>query len=179
VRWIELARRLVEQQHDRLLGEAAGDQHQLILAAAQGRDGPLGEPRDARGAQRVARDGEIRGLGDAERRQVRRAPEQDVVGHAEREAHVLTLRHEAHRPGLFPPAPRRQGPAAEHHRACVGSPPAEADVQQRGLARSIGAEHRRHRPGLHREADAVEHAAAAGEGDRDAARLQEVRGIRA
>ncbi len=48
---VERARRFVEQQDRRLLGEGAGDHETLPLAAAQRAQAPIGEPADVEAFQ--------------------------------------------------------------------------------------------------------------------------------
>ena len=57
---VEVARRLVEQEHARLLGERPREERPLPLAAGERVDRVVGELEDPREGHRLARPGEVR-----------------------------------------------------------------------------------------------------------------------
>ena len=72
---VEVGRRLVEQQHPRLLGEAARERRELALAGRQRAEAPLGERRDAGLLERASHRRVVRRVERLERPAVRVAAE--------------------------------------------------------------------------------------------------------
>ena len=76
---VERARRLVEQQDRRLLGEGAGDHEALALAAAQRAEAPVGERAELEPVEHVGGHRLVVTALRAEVADVRRPPEQHVL----------------------------------------------------------------------------------------------------
>src|SRR5581483_7491223 len=138
---VERGRRLVEEHDRRALRERAGDQHPLTLAAGQRGDDPVREREEIKARQRVVHRGEIARSLDAERGDVRRPAEQDVVGHPRTFGDDRGLRNKRDQPRPLAARQRRRPPAAEEQLAGPGREPGN-EAQQRRLARAVGADDR-------------------------------------
>jgi hypothetical protein len=91
---IEEARRLVEQQDRRLLGEGAREDDSLALARRQLVDRSRGEVQRAAALERLARDRQVPRRLEGEPGQVRMSPHEDDLESAEREVEARLLRHD-------------------------------------------------------------------------------------
>ena len=131
---IEVAERLVEQQHLGLEHQRAGDRHALLLAARQGRRRPVGEALHLDQAQRRHHALLDLGLGDVAHAQ----GIGDVVEHRHVRPDRVGLEHHAElaQVGRHEQAGRRiaHHAAADHDRAGVVALQARHHAQGRGLA---------------------------------------------
>ena len=139
---VERRGRLVEEQHRRLLRERAREHGALPLAAAQRAEPPAARARGGRaGRARAPRPRGRCGPRAAKVAEVRRAPEQDVLGDEHLRRQRRRLRHEGDRAGRAPCAPcGRRLDAVERDRARRGT--SRERAQQRALAGSVRADQR-------------------------------------
>src|SRR6185312_6115271 len=138
---VERRRRLVEQEHGSLLCERAREHRTLQLAAAERAERPLGEALELEAAQRLRRCLAVAAALAAEVRDVRRAPEEDVLRDRQRRRRLGLLRDEGHEPrDGAPPEPARV-PSLDQHLALVGGEARERP-QRRGLPRAVGPDQR-------------------------------------
>src|SRR5438093_13569655 len=89
---IEVRGRLVEEQHLRLLGERAREEHTLALAARDAVERPILEMGDLETLHGGARHGPVARPREAERRKVRGAAPQDHLERGARELEARVLR---------------------------------------------------------------------------------------
>ena len=93
---IERGRRFVEQQNLGRLRQRRGDDHALLLAAAERAESAILERRRARRAKRIARDREVVGPFELEQPEMRMPAHQDHLEHRVLEGQLRLLRHDRH-----------------------------------------------------------------------------------
>ncbi len=106
---VERARRLVEQQDRRLLGEGTGDHDALPLAAAQRAEAPIGGPTHVEAFQHAGHNVTVVTGRGAEVGDVRRAAEQHVFERRHVVGHQRYLRHVGDRAPLVAGRTGRRG----------------------------------------------------------------------
>ena len=92
---VEVAHRLIEQQHPRLGGERLGEGETLQVAAGQRVDGLVGEMLGIGEVHRAAHGLTVSRAGPAEARQMRVSPHLNELGGREGEGRAHLLRHHA------------------------------------------------------------------------------------
>jgi hypothetical protein len=134
---IEERGRLVQEQHPRLLRQRAGDEGPLPLAARQLEKVPVLEPAEVHVEQCCARHREVGGPLHAEQADVRRAPHQHDLQHAEIEQGRRLRQDDGDAPGA---GARRKGdhrPPLQPDLAPLRRKQAGEKLQQRRLSRSV------------------------------------------
>ena len=153
---VEVGRRLVEQQHRRVLGERLCEQCPLLLAAGQRRHLAAGEVSEAHRVERAVDDVAVGLTGLGEPAEVRRAAERDDLADRERGRQVGRLPHERQALPTLARRPVADG-APEQSGFAVGWQQAGEGAQQRRLAGAVGADERddlaRPDPEVHRVQD--------------------------
>ena len=147
---VEVAHRLIEQQHLRLGGERLGEGEALQVAAGQRVDGLVGEMLGIGEVHRAAHGFTVRRAGPAEPRQVRMSTHLHELGGREREGRAHLLRHHADERCALQRSHRCQRDAADS-RARLQLRVARDRPKQRGLAGSVGPHEAHDLAGRHRE----------------------------
>ena len=158
---IEARRRLVHDDGGGVLGQRAGHQHELALAAADAGVFRLGERADAEGVEGGLRLGVVLAARRRERPHVRRAAHHHHVGDAEREVRGLRLRHIGDAARDLGARQRSDRAAAEADLAALRRQQAEHGLEQRGLAGAVGAEQAHHLARPHLQVHIAPHRLAA------------------
>ena len=114
---IERRRRLVEQQDVRLLGERAGNDDALLLAARERGETAALQGERAGGRERLARDGQVARALELERAEVGIAAHQGDLEHGVVEGEVGFLRHDGNRARERAAGPATRGPCRRASRS--------------------------------------------------------------
>ncbi len=138
LRDVEVVRRLVQHQHPRFLGQRAGDQHPLLLAAGQAQEGPRGEVGGAGTVQRVLAHPQVGGARPPRTALVRQPPHRDDLGGREPELRRRLLGQRGQVPGPFAYAHGVQVGAVQPYRPGGRAQRAVGTAQQGGLAAAVG-----------------------------------------
>ena len=171
---VEVRRRLVEEEHRRLLREPARHERELPLAGGERPERAVAQVLDLGEPQRARDRGVVRGRERSERPAVRVAAERDAVADGEALGGLVLGGHEREAPRDRRARPGGERPAVEQHRAAGGRQQAGDRAHERRLAGRVRADERERLAGVQREGDAVQHAAVpAVDGER--ARLDEAR----
>ena len=112
---VEAGGGLVHDDGRRVLGQGAGDEGELALAAADARVLVLRQRGDAERGQRLERLAPILARRRGEQPKVRRAAHHHHVEHAKRELRRVRLRHVGDATGDLQPAQLGHRPAVEQH----------------------------------------------------------------
>ncbi len=133
---VEVVRRLVEQEHARLLGEAAGEPDALELAAGQVFGAPFGEVRDAGHGEGTVDRGPAARVGPAPAAPVRVATEFDDVPHGQSAGRGAALGEQRDVPGELAGA---QGQAVGLAVDDKGGGPGPLEARERAQQRRLPA----------------------------------------
>ena len=152
---IERARRLVEHQDRRLLGQGAGEDQPLRLASRHRSDTATSHVGQRHPVEQVQADSPVPLGLHGKVAQVRRPPEQDVVkaGHVGRQLGML--RHIRDEPGAPAVAELPAGLAGQNDAAGRVRQPGDGP-EHGGLARAVRSDQRDPFAGRHRDADTVQ-----------------------
>jgi hypothetical protein len=135
---VEMARRLVQEEHSRLLGERAREQRALALSARERVDEVVAQLEDAGEAHRLPGPREVRRTLEEPPLAPREAPHEDQLLHAHRERELLLLGNDRNIPGQVEAGHRPERPPAEADLAPVRRVNLREESQQRGLPRAVG-----------------------------------------
>ncbi len=165
---VDPGKRLVHQQQRRLLGQGARDEHPLALAPGELADLTAGEGRQPHALQALRHDAPVLLAHPPQPAHRCVAAHLDDLPHGDREVPVdgVALRHVGHAVQR-----RLRGPPVDGHLPGVDGHQAQARLQQRRLARTVGADDRAHPPGGERRVDVPEDGLG-GVGRREALDLQ-------
>ena len=156
---IEAGGGFVKNEEFRLLRQRAGEQDQLPLAAGNLGHRLVAQMRDAQCPQCLFGAGAVGAGGRGKGAVMRGAAHQRHVEHAEREGRLVALRHIGGGAGKALRRPVRDIFAAQKNLPGNRREPAQG-LQQRGLARAVGAEQEQDFARLQFEIDAVHDAPA-------------------
>ncbi len=138
VRQVEVGGDLVEQDDGGLLGDGAGDQHPLALAAGQGVQGAVGELLDLGLAQGLAHDVDVVRSRRLEADHVRVAAHGHQLLDGEGIFDLGVLGDQGDQLGDLPAAVGADGPPADLDLARTRLGHVHQQAQQGGLARAVG-----------------------------------------
>jgi hypothetical protein len=137
-------RRLVEDEQARLLGEGAGDERALTLAAAQVIQRKVGQLEDAGGLHRRAGGRVVLPALEVATGAMGIAAHQDELADVEGTLGRRALRHDAHAPRQVRAPEPADGHAFETDLAGRGLEHARQEPDQRRLARAVRPDHAEH-----------------------------------
>ena len=157
---VEEARRLVEGQRRRLLGERARHHHALPLAGGELVDQAVGERESVDPRQRRARDRDVALGFEGDPGEVRVAAEQHRLERGEGHLEARLLGHHGEPARDLPARQRRQRIAAQLDRSELRGERAREQPDQRRLARAVGPDDAQHLARLDREGERLDAAAA-------------------
>ena len=163
---VQMGRRLVEEQHLRLLRERARHKDPLALATREPIDRSVLEVRDLELCHCGTRDRQVLRAREAEPRQMRRAPHQHHLQRRERKLECRILRHDGEETCDLGATARRERLAVEAYAAARGREHAGQQPKERRLAAAVRTDEPDDLAPRDREADVVQHRApAVGEAD--------------
>ena len=135
---VQVSRRLVQEQQRRLLGERAGDEEPLALAAGELTDAASGQLPSVRGEHGVTGSAEVALTFALEQLQVRRAAHQDQLQGGERRRQLRILGDHSHPQGNLLRRQTEGIVAVQAHPARLGGDDAADSADEGGLAGAVG-----------------------------------------